>query len=103
MSIKEYIYYLNDIKHDDENKLHRILEKNYFLQLDMDFYLNIPPSSVKNNTKIQVFVEEEESLATFEDGFSFGEIALLKKTKRNATIRTNILSKLVSINKSDYN
>ena len=103
MTIKEYIYYLNEIKYDDENKLNRILEKNYFLNLDMDFYLNIPPSSVKNNTKIQVFVEEEESLATFEDGFSFGEIALLKKTKRNATIKTNILSKLVSINKSDYN
>ena len=103
MTIKDYIYYLNEIKYEDENKLHRILEKNYFLQLDMDFYLNIPPSSVKNVTIIHAFIEEEEALANFEDGFSFGEIALLKKTKRNATIRTNILCKLVSINKSDYN
>ena len=36
----------------------------------------------------QVFImEEEEKLGEFGEGFSFGDIALIKKTVRNATIK----------------
>ena len=51
----------------------------------------------------QVFVlEEEEKLGEFKEGFSFGDIALIKKTVRNATIKAKENCILLTIEKDDY-
>ena len=105
MTLQNYIIYLHKMRNEDkeESKLKRILDKNNFLQLDMPKLLSLPITSINSHLFINVFVEEEEKLGEFYDGFAFGEIALIKKTKRNATIKAKQICKLVSIHKNDYN
>ena len=52
----------------------------------------------------QVFsMEIEEKMGEFGEGFSFGDIALIKKTVRNATIKAKENCILLTIDKNDYN
>ena len=105
MNLQQYLLYLEDVRDDEKNedKIRRILEKNSHLGLDMRFLMSIPANTVTRYFKLEVFVEEDEKLGEFDDGFAFGEIALIKKTTRNATIKSKNYCKLVTINKSDYN
>ncbi len=48
-------------------------------------------------------IEEEELMGIFNSGFAFGEIALIKRTTRNATIKAKEKSICVSLDKNDYN
>ena len=105
MLIQEYLAYLQRTLGIEGNKLRyeRTIDRNQHLNLDMNLLMSIPPESFQNESKVQFFIEEEEKLGEFGEGFAFGEIALLKRTKRNATIRASEQSQLVSIEKSDYN
>ena len=105
LTLQEYIIYLNTVKNDDKTglKFDRIVEKNKNLNIDIDFYMQIPIADILYYGQMKFFVEEYEKLGEFQKGFAFGEIALIKKTKRNATIVAIDDCKLVSINKSDYN
>ena len=105
LSLKEYIIYLNSIKNDDKTglKFDRIIEKNKYLNIDFDFYMSIPFSNITHYGYFKVYIEEYEKIGEFEKGFAFGEMALIKKTKRNATIIADNDCELVSINKNDYN
>ena len=52
----------------------------------------------------QFFImEEDEKMGEFGEGFSFGDIALIKKTVRNATIKAKENCVLLTIDKDDYN
>ena len=105
MLIQEYLAYMQQTLTQEGNKLRydRIVDKNQHLNLDMNFLMSIPPESFQNKSKVQFVIEEEEKLGEFGEGFAFGEIALLKRTKRNATIKASEQSQLVSIEKCDYN
>ena len=105
LTLQEYIIYLNTVKNDDKTglKFDRIVEKNKNLNIDISFYMQIPVADILYYGQMKFFVEEYEKLGEFQKGFAFGEIALIKKTKRNATIIAVDDCKLVSINKSDYN
>ena len=105
LTLKEYIIYLNSIKNDDKTglKFDRIIEKNKYLNIDLNFYMSIPFSNIVHYGYFKVYIEEYEKIGEFEKGFSFGEMALIKKTKRNATIIAVNDCILVSINKKDYN
>ena len=105
MTLKNYLLYLHNIRNEekDDSKLKRLLEKNSHLQLDMPKLLSLPISNINPKKNVSVFIEEDEKFGEFTDGFSFGDIALIKKTTRNATIKAKKLSKLVSIHKNDYN
>ena len=105
MNLQEYLLYLEDVRdyERNEDKIRRILEKNSHLGLDMKFLMTIPANTVTRFFRLEVFVEEDEKLGEFDDGFAFGEIALIKKTTRNATIKSKNYCKLATINKSDYN
>ena len=48
-------------------------------------------------------VEDEEKMGEYGEGFSFGDIALIKKTVRNATIKAKEYCILLTIEKNDYN
>jgi len=51
----------------------------------------------------QVFAMEiEEKMGEYGEGFSFGDIALIKKTVRNATIKAKSNCILLTIDKNDY-
>ena len=105
LTLKEYIIYLNSIKNDDKTglKYDRIIEKNKYLNIDLNFYMSIPFTNIVHYGYFQIYVEEYEKIGEFENGFTFGEMALIKKTKRNATIIAFNDCQLVSINKNDYN
>lgn len=92
----------------DELKYERIIEKNVhvlgneivktkdlsFLGENKFFY---------NSSKKNFFWEKMEKVGIFKDGFAFGEMALIKRTTRNATILTNTQSLFLTIGKKDYN
>ena len=100
----DFINMLNKIKKMDGNdlKYNRIIEKN------KNFFDNLSLKGNNSSLNImkykQVFImEEDEKLGEFGEGFSFGDIALIKKTVRNATIKAKEKCILLTIEKDDYN
>ena len=105
----EFYEYITQIKDVDLDilKYERILEKNS----------NILGKNIKNKdlsylsknkfyynfSKKKFFIEKMEKVGEFKDGFAFGEMALIRRTTRNATIVTNAKSLFLTIGKKDYN
>ena len=105
LSPTEFINKINDIKKIDGTDLryNRIKNKNktFFESLNDK---NLDSSLVNYMKYKQVFImEEEEKLGEFKEGFSFGDIALIKKAARNATIKAKENCILLTIEKDDYN
>ena len=105
MKLREYLGMMSDIKYIelDELKYNRINEKNANLNLDLDTLFKMSPDAYSMRQKYTFFIEEEQKLGEFGQGFAFGEIALIKRCTRNATIKALKQSELVSIDKADYN
>ena len=105
----EFIKILQDIKNKEKNekKYLRIKAYNKERNIDISNYENIDSKMNFMNVKSEFFIEKMEKLGKYGEGFSFGEIALIKKTERNATIKSvgapdeNII--LLSIDKIAYN
>ena len=100
----DFIKSLNKIKKMDGNdlKFNRIKNKN------RNFFDNLSLKGSNSSLNImkyrQVFImEEDEKLGEFGEGFSFGDIALIKRTVRNATIKAKENCILLTIEKDDYN
>ena len=105
----EFYEYITQIKDVDLDilKYERILEKNS----------NILGKNIKNKdlsylsknkfyynfSKKKFFIEKMEKVGEFKEGFAFGEMALIRRTTRNATIVTNVKSLFLTIGKKDYN
>ena len=88
----------------DKLKYERLIEKNNHLSIkvrEIELMEGIKPNFMFY--KVKIFLEELEKIGEFGEGFSFGEMALLKKTTRNATIVTTQNCKLLTIEKKDYN
>ena len=104
----EFYEILNQIKYVDIDilKYERIIEKNNNFRLNSKDIKNM--SMIKNrsfnalNKKIY-FLEYMEKIGVFKDGFAFGEMALLNKTTRNATIRTVTRTLFLTVAKKEYN
>ena len=93
---------IRDIQ-SDKNKYERLIEKNNHLQFNVKEIENM--KGMKPNYmfyKIKMFLEKFEKVGEFGEGFSFGEMALIRKTTRNATIKANIKSFLLTLEKKDY-
>ena len=103
LPLGEFCSYMFQLKKENLLKYNRILNKNKYLNLDMGVLEGLESETFYMRRKMKFLLEELELLGEFKDGFAFGEIALIKKTKRNATIISNDNSYLLSINKSDYN
>ena len=87
----------------DKSKYERLIEKNSHLKCRIK---DIEKMTIKPNYmfyKVKIFWEELERIGEFKEGFSFGEMALIKKTSRNATIKTTSKSIFLTIEKKDYN
>ncbi len=105
MKLREYVSLMEDIKDNEENELkfNRMKEKNAYLKLDLEVLFNLNKNSYHMNQPLTFFIEEDQKLGEFGKGFAFGEIALIKRCQRNATIKSEATSWLLSIDKSDYN
>ena len=115
----EFMNMLNKIKNNENNllKYERIKGKNkIFFDLISNEKekknINEIINEQKKKTLIdinllkdkQIFImEDEEKLGEYGEGFSFGDIALIQNTARNATIKAKINCVLLSIEKNEYN
>lgn len=97
MSFEDFEAYVNQIRLFEGNmaKYKRLVNKNDHIDLFSIF-------SSKQRI-YQCIIEEEDLLGTFDEGFNFGDIALLKKAPRNATVKSLDKSHLVSIDQFNYN
>ena len=103
----EFYEILQRIKEKERDILQyqRILEKNsHVLGKDIKdiSYLSVNKSYHVCNKK-KFLLESMEKIGEFNDGFSFGEMALINRTARNATVKTNKESLFITIGKKDYN
>jgi len=109
LTTNEFIKILKDIKNIEKNekKYLRIKAYNKERNIDIADYENIDSKMNFMNVKSEFFIEKMEKLGKYGQGFSFGEIALIKKTERNATIKSvggpNENTILLSIDKIAYN
>ena len=115
----EFLKMLNKIKTNEKNllKYERIKEKNKiffetYSQEDAIHNISEIMNAPKENSRMdvnlsknkQVFLmEDEEKLGEYGEGFSFGDIALIQKTRRNATIKAKKDCILLTIENNDYN
>ena len=86
MNLQEYLLYLEDVRdyERNEDKIRRILDKNSHLGLDMKFLMSIPANTVTRCFRLEVFVEEDEKLGEFDDGFA---LVRASNTGPNLTMR----------------
>ena len=105
MRLWDYLEILNTIKiKDKENgKYHRLIEKNNSIDLKIEEILDLKFEDKLSQKNFNFFFEDEEEMGKFESGFSFGEIALLTKNRRNASIKSLINSICLCLDKEDYN
>ena len=110
MTPNEFIKYMNNIQliEKDEDKYSRLKEFNKNKKFDLDKYMNYAPNTNVMNTKRDVFIEKLELMGSYGEGFSFGELSLIRNEKRNATIKcsnedNNKYTLLLSIGKESYN
>ena len=104
MSLNEFYSYMMYLKNNNQIlKMNRIMEKNQHLNIDLTVLAGTPENSYFMRKIVTFIMEENEKLGEFTNGFTFGEIALIKKCKRNATIIAIKNSALLSIEKYDYN
>lgn len=107
MMINDYVDYMKQIIQREQNELkyQRINEKNAECKIDIQLLISISSTSTlaAGKREMNFFIEEYDKLGEFGDGFKFGEIALIKKTARNATITAISSTQLLTIEKSDYN
>jgi CRP-like cAMP-binding protein len=105
--LKEIIIYLNNLKFNekDERKLKRVEEANVNnLNIKLIRLSDYDYNRIQNLGAMKKFIIEEDiKLAEKEEGEEFGEMALINKTTRNATILANSESIIANIDRSEYN
>ena len=102
MSQYEFMQILEKTKRIDKLKYERLKSKNINFNFD-----NVDLSMIEGNTsfmknKFNFFLEKDDKKGEYGEGFSFGEIALIKRTTRNATIKSIDNTICLSISKNDY-
>jgi len=101
----EFSDLLIKIRDEDKDvmKYERLIEKNNHLNFkvkDIEKLEGTLPNYLFVKTKI--YLEDFENYGEYGEGFSFGEMALRRKSTRNATIKSVHKSYLLTIDKKDY-
>ena len=102
---KDFIRFLlitKNVKYD-ELKYKRMKAKNDLFFGGIKDLTTINPNLGFMKNKHNFLIEDEEKRGEYSEGFAFGEIALINKTVRNATIKSKTNSILLTIEKDDYN
>ena len=110
MTPNDFIKYMNNVKskENDEDKYYRLKEYNKNRNFDLDKFSKYSHNIDIMNTNRDVYIETLECMGSYGEGFSFGELALIRNEKRNATIKSSIeednkCTILLSIGKESYN
>ena len=105
ITLKEYLDMMYEIKNNENDflKYNRINDKNSSLNLNIEKLLLLDLVNDTLKKKYNFYIEEEEDLGIFYEGFPFGEIALIKNFKRNAYIKTLSETYCITLIKNDYN
>ena len=99
----EYLKILDKIKRTNILKYKRVRAKNTKFTFETMDISRVDPNTTLMKSKFNFCLENEEKKGEYGEGFSFGEIALIKKTTRNATIKAVENTFCLSISKDDYN
>ena len=97
----EYFKLLEKIKQVDKFKYERLKSKNKEVNFD-NINMNVLYNSKFLKNKIKLFLEKNDKKGEYGEGFTFGDIALLKQSTRNATVKSLINTTCISIDKNDY-
>ena len=97
----EYFKLIEKIKRVDNFKYERLKLKNKEMNFD-NTNMNVLYNSKFMKNKIKFFLEKNEKKGEYGEGFTFGDIALLRQTTRNATIKSLNNTICLSIDKNDY-
>jgi CRP-like cAMP-binding protein len=105
MTLQKYTDLMYDIKYHelDQLKFDRMIEKNNHLIIDVEILFKLDSNAQSMKQKSYFFIEEDQLLGIFSDGFPFGEIALMKNCTRNASVKAIDETYCISLTKSDYN
>ena len=99
----EYLEILDKIRRKDKLKYERVKSKNNRFTFETFDINKVDKNTTFMKSKFIFILENEEKKGQYGEGFSFGEIALIKKTTRNATIKSMENTFCLSISKNDYN
>ena len=102
ITLYEFLNYLEETKIINKLKYERIKSKNKGFNFDKFNINEIDPNSNDMKTIYNFCLENDEKLGEYSEGYSFGEIALIKKTTRNATIKAIDDVICLSISKNEY-
>ena len=105
MTLQQYSDLMYDIRYHelDNLKYDRMLEKNSHLKIDVEILFKLDSNAQSLKQISYFFIEEDQQLGIFGEGFPFGEIALIKNCKRNASVKAIDQTYCISLTKSDYN
>ena len=104
MTVKQFLEILYNVKNENNIlKYNRLIEKNKEFNLDYELLSHINQNSLLFYESFDFFIENDEKIGEFGNGFSFGEMALINNTKRNATIIALNNTECIALDKVDYN
>ena len=104
MTFGDFCEYLNRIKNENVDEYKFNIKQNSYLDLDFEKIMKDELSYILLKYKIFNFtIEEEEEIGTYSEGYSFGELSLIKKKNTDLIIKSVTKCKLISVSKFDFN
>ena len=104
MTVKQFLEILYNVKNENDIlKYNRLIEKNKEFNIDYELLSHLNPNSLLFFESFDFFIENDEKIGEFGNGFSFGEMALITNEKRNATIIAINNTECIALDKIDYN
>ena len=104
IKLLDYIKYLNDLKYNENEvlKYQRLIQKNNENNININDYLDIMNDDILAKKEFEFFFEEEKEIATFNEGFIFGENYIKSNSNVNENIKTLNDSFCLILDKRDY-
>ena len=104
MTFGDFCEYLKRIKKENVDEYKFNIKNNSYLDLDFEKIMKDKFSYMILKFKIFNFtIEEEEEIGTYSEGYSFGELSLIKKKNKDLIIKSVTKCKLISVSKFDFN
>ena len=104
MTFGDFCEYLKKIKKENLDEYRFNIKNNSYLDLNFEQIMNDKISFMLLKFKLFNFtIEEEEEIGTYSEGYSFGELSLIKKKNTDLIIKSVTKCKLISVSKFDFN
>ena len=104
MTFGDFCEYLKRIEKENVGEYRTNIKNNSYLDLDFEKIMKDELSYMLLKFKLFNFtIEEEEEIGTYSEGYSFGELSLIKKKNTDLIIKSVTKCKLISVSKFDFN